>query len=580
MYPRYLAGPVSARRAYTDPISNAVVNTSVNPLAIWPDLAAGRLSPEFLNVVLHETTHYSSFLSPVGYVYGALMAAHTADPIGFIRDQDKVEGPARIAIQAEVISTYLTPLLEGLALFSEFDALPGPSPVASTVSSVASLLFCKERFVSLAKNGKAYSPYDVLKQFILTSRTREDAVNRKNALLGLSLASDDGYLLGYLWLKALWRVLIGRCRKLQDTDLFLSFVIDYFFYDYQLASLIFNWQDALRSNDDFEKYIEVIEYYIFGKRLEELVANVDEYVEQYEQYAVESRPGKIYISTESHIHPQYHNFSAEAEEEINIALAYASMRSRHVMWPQFSAGRHILRLFSTPAQVEIGKDGKFRANCEGGRDHIEGSAIELARPVSMERVVGQGSVEAVMLTDEMRVVMCVFLDKELIATMDVKSGKANDRRAVTACDRLASYLSLEAASEKISEELHFREGSRAEQTFLRLCSRAKAKSYEYFSNLGLGRDNGMEQVPQVLRVLDSGGVIRILEEYPGHAEWLARLSLSCGGRVSTFDEAAAHWGGSADDIEHWLSKINNIIGNLCGKEAFAVADNSFGLCQF
>src|SRR4051794_18142082 len=111
MYPTRLAGPMNARRAYTDPISNAIANTSVSPLLVRKELVAGCLSSELLNVVIHETTHYSTYMLPFGYTYGSLMAAHTADPVRFITDQDKVEGPARIAIQAEVISIYFTPLI-------------------------------------------------------------------------------------------------------------------------------------------------------------------------------------------------------------------------------------------------------------------------------------------------------------------------------------------------------------------------------------------------------------------------------------------------------------------------------------
>src|ERR1700694_304279 len=128
MYPTYLAGPIGGLRGYTDPISNTVSNTEANPLAIRDDLAAGRLNHRLLSIVLHETAHYSSFITPVGYSLAALFAAHTVNPVGIIQDQDELKGPATIAIQGELASIYLTPLLEGLGLFAEFDALPGDSP--------------------------------------------------------------------------------------------------------------------------------------------------------------------------------------------------------------------------------------------------------------------------------------------------------------------------------------------------------------------------------------------------------------------------------------------------------------------
>ena len=204
LYLIHLPGPISGRRAYTDPISNAVANTAISPLEVRHDLALGQLDPKFLNVVLHETTHYTTFITPVGYVLGALMTAHTADPVGRIMDQDKVEGPASIMIQADVLSIYFTPILEGLALFSEFDALSGDSPVASTVSSIAFSIFCKSHVRAAAASGNKIGPYDFLKFYISRHRVQNDAAERKLALLGRSLSSDDGYLIGYLWVKALW----------------------------------------------------------------------------------------------------------------------------------------------------------------------------------------------------------------------------------------------------------------------------------------------------------------------------------------------------------------------------------------
>ena len=580
MYPIHLAGPISGRRAYTDPISNAVANSSVDPLEVGQELAEGRLSPEFLNVVLHETTHYSSFLSPVGYALGALMAAHTANPVGFIDDQDRVEGPARIAIQAEVLATYFTPLLEGLALFSEFDAAPGASPVASTVSSVALRLFCKADLTASASLGRPIQPFEYLNQFICRSRTNSDAVARKLSLLGQPLESDSGYLIGYLWIKALWRVLIGPCRKLLDTDLFMSFIIDYFFGDFKLASLLFQWQDAMRSTDDLEGFVIAIEYYVFGHRLEQLVANVTKFVDEYEKYAVQHPPGHISTSQTDRYRPSYQNYSREAEAEVEMALAYGAIRSMHFMWPKFSVGRHLLRLFVSPADVQIAEDGTFTATSFGSTCVVKGAALENARPVSREKVSAQGSVEAIMLTQEMRIIICVFLGHELVATIDVISGAINDGKAAATCDAIASYLALEAASVQISEELHFRKGSKAEALYIRLMERARTKTYEYFSNLGLGRDNGLVQEPDVLKIFNAGGVVKLLEQSPGQAQWLARLSLSSGGRIATFEDAANQWQVRAEDICNWIKTINSTLVERCGKEAFALDDKSFGLCQY
>jgi hypothetical protein len=139
---------------------------------------------------------------------------------------------------------------------------------------------------------------------------------------------------------------------------------------------------------------------------------------------------------------------------------------------------------------------------------------------------------------------------------------------------------LEAASVQIVDEVHFRSGSLADQVHSKLRARAKAKAYEFFSNLALGTDNGVPQDENILREMDKGGVVQLLAEYPGQAEWLARLSLSVGGKIATFTEAASQWGVPVDEVKKWLVAINGTISRRCGKEAFAVGDKEFGLPQF
>ena len=300
-------------------------------------------------------------------------------------------------------------------------------------------------------------------------------------------------------------MLVSRCRKLLDTDLFMGFLIDYFFGDFQLAALLFRMEDALHEDGSLETYIM------------ELVENVNDLVDQYERYAMKLAPGHVSTARDNNAYARYHNFSEDVALRIEMSLAYSSIRSMHIMWPSFAAGRHILRLFVAPADVEIDEAGTFKAHCRGAEGLIEGATLEVARPISKEKVAGVGSIEALLLPRTFRVVICVFLGHELIATIDALSGNINDAEAATACDRLSSYLALEAAS--------------VDQVHSKLRARAKAKAYEFFSNLALGTDNGVPQDENILREMDEGGVVQLLAEYPGQAEWLARLSLSGGGKL-------------------------------------------------
>ncbi len=585
MDPIYLAGPIDGRRAYTDPISNTVTHTFVNPLALQDSLGKGDLDFKYLNVLMHETTHYSCFLSPVGQSLASLMAAHTANTIGLFEDEETVQGPARSAVLGDVLPIYFIPLLEGLALFAEFDARPGASPVASTTSSLAFRLFCAGSFRSeIERLAEPIDPYAFLAMRLDQHRMSSESFDRKMSLLKQPLSAEDGYLIGYLWVKSLWCVLSGRCRKLLDTDLFLSFIISYFFDDYRLAMLLFSWQTALTpknySRDDPENVVKAIEHYIFADRLEQLVTNCAVYVDEWETYASRVAPGEIFCDVKHHGHPNYFNYSDKAEDSIRESMAYGSIRSMHHKWPTYFSGRHILRLFVSPADIEIRENGSFKASCKSPDLHIEGGVLDCARPLLGKRVTGKGSVEAIMLTNDGKVVLCFFLGHELIATLDLPSEEFNEPTTAAACDNLCSYLALEAASVQIEEERQFRNASQADRFARKLRARAKENSYEFYSNLALGSDAGVPPSNQVLGSLNTGGLLNLIADHQGHSLWLIRLSLCVGGRAMTFVEAGRHWKVDPQEISDWVVKLNTVISERCGKQAFSADERSIRLCQF
>jgi hypothetical protein len=120
----------------------------------------------------------------------------------------------------------------------------------------------------------------------------------------------------------------------------------------------------------------------------------------------------------------------------------------------------------------------------------------------------------------------------------------------------------------------------AEQVASRVTSRARSKAYEYYSNLGVGRDDGTGAAEDTLKVLDAGGLAKLLERFPATCDWLARLTLSAGGRVTTFTEAASQWEVETKEVAEWVTKINATTAASCGKEAFTVERDTFGLSQF
>jgi hypothetical protein len=204
MYPRFLAGPVGARRTYTDPVTNAVVVTDADPSEVAVQIAAGRFSQPFIGPFLHEAAHHACFDTPVGLALSALKMAHTASPVLKMKDADRLEGPVRDLVKAETIIELFNPVLEGLALFAEFDLHPGPSPLASSVCQSAFRIFGLSRSLTAFVEAGPQGAYDDFSRFLLEVRSSPNFVERKIALLSSSLRSPDGYLLGYLFIKNLW----------------------------------------------------------------------------------------------------------------------------------------------------------------------------------------------------------------------------------------------------------------------------------------------------------------------------------------------------------------------------------------
>lgn len=580
MYPLFLAGPRGALRTYTDPISNTVFMTAANPLTIKEDLVRGRLDPHHLSTVMHEVTHYSCFVTPVGYSFAALLTAHTADRFGFFKDQDELEGPAAVAIRAQVASTYFAPLLEGLALFAEFDATPGSSPVASTVSSIGLKLFCAESYLcELTKRAAPGSPSEYFGAFLAKQRTSPDFLERKRALLAAPVTDDDGYVIGYLWVKSLWRLLRQACPKLADSDLFLSFMISFFFEDYRLACLLFNFTDAIKAEHDVGEYAEFIGYYLFVHRIEELLTNIQAYVDEYESYATGFAPGSLQGASPSRDHPSYQGYSTEAVAEINSNLAFASIRSMHWAWPEFLAARHVLRLFAHPATVSIDEGGHYAAICDDGH-RIEGQVLEAGRPISGEATSGVGSVEAVMLTSVPDIILCIFLGRELIATIDPADGEENRKAQAESCDRLSSYFALEAAMVRIAEETTFREDSKAFQVARETIADARMKAALCYANLGLAGDGGEVPSEAAVSVVRMGGIAGLLADDPPLVGWLARLSLSGGGRMLTMSEASEDWGVNREDIKDLCGRLNEVFRAQLGQRAVYNNEEHIGFCRY
>jgi hypothetical protein len=236
----------------TDLLTNVTGLAPVTPedfmSLLSPIGAARRLALDFI----HESTHQWCLNSPVGTVLAYLharalayvgAAARGAPVPHFIEFYDDV-------IRVETAREMLRPLMEGMAMFAEFDARTGPRSVSASLPLEQVTWFLDETQARTA----ASDPDPLRVSTTLTNgiladlRLSQDAVKRRVNLLSQPLATTlsgrptGGYLLGYLTVKSLWHAWIQATEGFGagESDLFLSFLRAYIFRDWGFAEVLLN----------------------------------------------------------------------------------------------------------------------------------------------------------------------------------------------------------------------------------------------------------------------------------------------------------------------------------------------------
>lgn len=146
----------------------------------------------------------------------------------------------------------MRPISEGLALFAEFDLRLGSSQVIS--ATLGSALNCfgfatDERARSLEKHMER-----AVHQLLLQMRSQRQFIERKAHVFAHPHECGEGYLAGYIAVKALHTLLISRCPALEDRDLFLSFLRSYLYDDPGFALTILS--DERNSANRIASYVD------------------------------------------------------------------------------------------------------------------------------------------------------------------------------------------------------------------------------------------------------------------------------------------------------------------------------------
>ena len=227
----------SSNRGHTNPVTGTVQLLDIPHDRLSKYVVQGRLPRPFLSSFLHESTHFWCGASPLGMALAFLnMRAHRSLVLGDI-DPDRMFHDVVIAEAAHLI---LKPLMEGMALFEEFDSFPGDSEVVVPPNVWAAQLFMPFGETPPANEEKMaeWFPGRMLSA-IIDYRSSDEAHTRKLEILMQSFVDRRHfYLLGYLSVKTLFGIQATRTPRFQDRGFFLHFLRDWICRDWALISTL------------------------------------------------------------------------------------------------------------------------------------------------------------------------------------------------------------------------------------------------------------------------------------------------------------------------------------------------------
>jgi hypothetical protein len=226
-----------AGRGHTNLLTGGVRLLDVPAVYLNRYIVRGRLPRSFLSSFLHESTHFWCTSSPLGLALAMLeMRAQRSVILNQIDRQQLF----RDMVVSQAAHLMLTPLLEGMALFTEFDSFPGRSEVLSAPTLWASQLFAPLETNHPTNVSAEWISHQIVST-VIDYRSSQEANDRKTAVLMQSFDRDEHfYLAGYLTVKVLFGIQATRSSGFQDRDLFLHFLRDWVFRDWVLIDYILN----------------------------------------------------------------------------------------------------------------------------------------------------------------------------------------------------------------------------------------------------------------------------------------------------------------------------------------------------
>ena len=216
--------------AATDLPSNAVLLSQLPPAAL-ASLTGHRLERRVLPDVVHELTHHWCFASPVG---DALTVLRLETLVRVVSSGAEVSG-SELARMFDPLARYehaafgLRPVAEALALFAEFEATPGASPVTALPLWLAAYLSDRAMAADLDVE-------DMAGAVTASMRSSPELARHRELLVGKDWTSP--YATGYTALLGWWERLRAHSAAAADPEVFLSFMRRWFYEDLELVDVL------------------------------------------------------------------------------------------------------------------------------------------------------------------------------------------------------------------------------------------------------------------------------------------------------------------------------------------------------
>jgi hypothetical protein len=346
--------PSSADRAYANQLTGSLHLLDLPSSALFEFVLKTRLPEIFLPSFLHEATHFWCEASDLGAALACMEMRAQRDLLLSTVDQGRFLHDVGVV---DAVRLLLTPLLEGMALFQEFDTFPGSSSVWSDPSLWAGMLFIPmDQIIPENMSHQEMTDwldgriYDAIDRY----RTSAAAIRRKTETIMHTLSGDPHfYLSGYLTVKQIWFSASVKTPAFQDRDLFLSFLRSWVFQDWNLIAEVLN-ED--RSPSLAARLVSVR----LQERLRELaVTDLSDEAAVYERVLNEEQPDQSALIEAMHLDPDATQAAVTRFRE-NIRRVYEGLQSggegENVYFADVATLRHrqeMLRLALEKVQIEV-----------------------------------------------------------------------------------------------------------------------------------------------------------------------------------------------------------------------------------